>query len=140
MSLKIIQYKNYGNTDSSISDEGIYCNKFYWSFYKLSNGKIVDLHYVENFTNKKISSIDYFFGYPKSELKTGEIVEYKFGNAKPNTKEFSKEFFNWFYANPSVKDCKELVWPTKNEEKCVKDFFDKSILKTKEIPTKIINV
>ena len=117
-----------------------YDNKFFWSFFELSNGKIIDLQFVENLTNGKVKSIDYFFGYAKSELKTGEIIEYKFGNSRPNTREFSNEFFDWFDATPPVKDCKELIWPTKEEEKCVKDFFDKNILKIKEVPTKIINV
>ena len=107
-----------------------YDNKFFWSFFELSNGEIIDLNFTENLTNGKVTSIDYFFGYPKAELKTGEIIEYKFGNAKPNTREFSNEFFDWFDVNPPVKECKDLMWPTKDEEKCVKDFFDKNILKT----------
>lgn len=47
-----------------------YDNKFFWSFFELSNGKIVDLQFVENLTKGKVTSIDYFFGYAKSELKT----------------------------------------------------------------------
>ena len=69
---------------------------------------------------------------------TGGI--YKFGNAKPNTKEMSKEFFDWFDANPPAKDCKKLIYPNKDEEKCVKYFFDKNILKNKEVQTNIVNV
>ena len=125
---------------SSEKDETPYDHNFFWSFFELSNGKIIDLQFVENLTNGKVTSIDYFFVYPKAELKTGEIIEYKFGNAEPNTKEMSKEFFDWFDANPPVKDCKELIWPTKDEEKCVKEFFDKNILKNKEVPSKIIDL
>ena len=57
-----------------------------------------------------------------------------------DTTEFSNEFFDWFDANPPIKDCKEVIWPTKDEKKCVKDFFDKNILKTKEFPTNIITL
>tara|TARA_B100001093_G_C26821561_1_gene1012098 strand:- start:139 stop:306 length:168 start_codon:yes stop_codon:yes gene_type:complete len=39
-----------------------YDNKFFWSFFELSNRKIVDLQFVENLTNGKVTSIDYFFG------------------------------------------------------------------------------
>jgi hypothetical protein len=138
MSLKVVRHKNYGKTDSSVPDGGIHDNYFYWSFYELNNGKIISLNFTENLTNGKLSSVDYFFGYPKTELKTGEIIEYKFGNAKPETREFSNEFFDWFDANPPVKNCKELTWPTKDEKKCVKEFFDKNILKSKEVQTNII--
>ncbi|MAU63055.1 MAG: hypothetical protein CMC38_01705 [Flavobacteriaceae bacterium] len=140
MSLKVIRYKNYGCIMCSEESKDPYDNKFFWSFFELSNGEIIDLNFTENLTNGKVTSIDYFFGYSKTELKTGEIREYKFGNAKPNTREFSNEFFDWFDANPPVKDCKELIWPTKDEEKCVKEFFDKNILKTKEVPTNIITL
>jgi hypothetical protein len=140
LNLKVVTFKNYGCTDFSVPSENIYENNFYWSFYRLNNGKIIDLHFVENLTNGKLSSVDYFFGYAKSELKTGEIRTYKFGNAEPNTKEMSKEFFDWFDANPPAKDCKKLIYPNKDEEKCVKEFFDKNILKTKEIQTNIINL
>ena len=140
MTLKITRFKNYGNTISSIPDGGCYSNKFYWSFYELNNGKLIDLHFVENLTNGKLSSSDYFFGYPNSVLKTGEVIEYKFGNANPNTSEISKEFYDWFDSCPAVKDIKELTWPTKEEEKCVKEFFVKNILNAKEIQTNITYV
>ncbi len=117
-----------------------YDNRFFWSFYELNGGEVISLNFVENLTNGKVTSVDYSFGYPKYELKTGEIVKYKFGNAKPNTKEFSNEFFDWFDAAPAVKDCKNLIWPNNDEEKCVKDFFDKNILKTKYVATNVVNV
>jgi len=50
------------------------------------------------------------------------------------------EFFDWLDASPPVKDCKELIWPTKDEKKCVKEFFDKNILKSKEVQTNIITL
>ena len=140
MPLKVVRYKNYGCVMESEVSKTPYDNKFFWSFFELSNGEIIDLNFTENLTNGKVTSIDYFFGYPKAKLKTGEIIEYKFGNAKPNTREFSNEFFDWFDANPPIKDCKDLIWPTKDEEKCVKDFFDKNILKTKDVSTNIITL
>ena len=141
MKFKVVRYKNYGCIMCSEESKDPYDNKFFWSFFELSNGEIIDLNFTENLTNGKVTSIDYFFGYPKAELKTGEIIEYKFGNAKPNTREFSNEFFDWFDNLSPIKNLKDnREWPTKEEEKCVKDFFDKNILKIKEVPTKIINV
>ena len=138
MNLKVIRYKNYGCVIESEENDTPYDNKFYYSFYELNNGKIIYLEFAEDLTNGKVTSIDYSFGYPKAELKTGEIIEYKFGNAEPHTKEMSNEFYDWFDASPPVKDCKQLLWPTMEEEKCVRDFFDKNILKSKEIQTKTI--
>jgi hypothetical protein len=140
MNLKVVRYKNYGCTMESEEDETPYDNKFFWSFYELSNGEIIDLNFTENLKNGKVSSIDYHFGYTKHELKNGEVIEYKFGNAKPNTKEISDEFFDWFDSNPPVKDLKKFCSPTKNEEKCVKEFFIKNIMKTKEVATNIVNI
>ena len=125
---------------SSMPNEDIYDNKFFWSFFELSNEKIIDLQFVENLTNRKVTSVDFYYYYSKIELKTGEIIEYKFGNAKPNTKEISKEFYDWFYAQPPAKDCKELIRPSEDEEKCVKEFFNKNIIKTKDVATNIVNV
>ena len=91
--------------------------------------------------NEDISKAQCDLFYTKFKLKNGEIIDYKFGDAKANDEyEMSKEFFDWFDASPPVKDCKELIWPTKDEKKCVKEFFDKNILKTKEVATNIINL
>ena len=32
-------------------DETPYNNKFYWCFFELNNGEIIDLHFTENLTN-----------------------------------------------------------------------------------------
>ena len=121
-------------------DEHIYDNNFFWSFYELNNGEIIDLNFTENLENDKVWSNDFHFGYTKHELKSGEIIEYEFGNASPEDgKEMSREFFDWFDSNPPVKDLKNFCSPTENEEKCVKEFFIKNILKTKEVATDVIN-
>ena len=141
MNLKVIRYKNYGRTMSSMPGKDIYDNNFFFSFYELNNGEIIVLNYVENLTNNKVTSNSYEFSYANYELKSGKIINYEFGNAKAiNKKEMSKEFFDWFDSEPPAKDIKELKFPNKNEEKCVKEFFIKNILKTKEVATNIVNV
>ena len=141
MILKVIKYKNYGCTMSSMPDEHIYDNNFFFSFYELNNGEIIVLNYVENLTNNKVTSNSYEFSYANYELKSGKIINYKFGNAKAiNKKEMSKEFFDWFDSEPPAKDIKELKFPNKNEKKCVKEFFIKNIRKTKEFATDVVNV
>ena len=128
---------------ASEKTEDPYDNRFFWCFFELNNGKIINLFLAENHKNKKIKDIDYDFQYSKEELKTGKIHEYKFGNAEPNTREFSNEFFDWFDKLSPVKNLKENKelhnfkggGPTKQEIKCVKKFYNKTILKTREAAT-----
>ena len=148
MKLKVVKYKNYGCMMESGESDDPYDNRFFWCFLELNNGKIINLFLAENYKNKKIRDIGYEFYYPKEELKTGKIHEYKFGNAKPNTREFSNEFFNWFDNLSPVKNLKENKelhvfnggGPAKEEIKCVKSFYDKSLFKKRETPTKTISV
>ena len=133
--------------ESGESDDP-YDNRFFWCFLELNNGKIINLFLAENYKNKKIRDIGYEFYYPKEELKTGKIHEYKFGNAKPNTREFSNEFFDWFDNLSPIKNLKENKelhsfnggGPTKEEIKTVKSFYDKNLFKKREKATNCIFV
>ena len=80
MTLKVIRYKNYGCQITSEDDE----DKFYSSFYELNNGEIIELLLIEYFKDDKLNETQYEFSYTKTELKSGEIRNYKFGNAKAN--------------------------------------------------------
>lgn len=140
MNLKVIKYKNYGCTMYGGEKNDAFQHKFYWSFYELNNGEIIVLNYVKNLKNNKVTSNSYEFSYANYELKSGKIINYKFGNAKAiNKKEMHKEFYDWLDAEPPAKDIKELKFPDKNEKKCVKEFFIKNIRKTKEVATDVIN-
>ena len=146
MKLKVVKYKNYGCMMESEETEDPYDNRFFWCFFELNNGKIINLFLAENYKNKKITDIDYDFQYPKEELKTGKIHEYKFGNAEPNTREFSNEFFDWFDNLSPIKNLKENKKlhtfnggdPTKEEIKCIKNFYDKNLLKKREKKTNLV--
>tara|TARA_B110000003_G_scaffold34158_1_gene31548 strand:+ start:374 stop:796 length:423 start_codon:yes stop_codon:yes gene_type:complete len=140
MDLKVIRYKNYGCTLTGGGSSDNWEDKFYFSFYELNNGNIIELNLFQSFKEDKLILSQYDFSNTKHELKNGEVIEYKFGNAKPNTKEISDEFFDWFDYLPPAKDIQELSCPSENEEKCVKEFFNKNILETKEIATNIVNV
>ena len=140
MTLKVIRYKNYGCTLTGGGSSDNWEDKFYFSFYELNNGNIIELNLFQSFKEDKLILSQYDFSNTKHELKNGEVIEYKFGNAKPNTKEISDEFFDWFDSLPPAKDIQELSCPSENEEKCVKEFFNKNILETKEVATNIVNV
>ena len=117
---------------TSEESESQYDDNFFWSFYELSNGKIIDLEFIENLTNGRVTSNDYYFGYANSEFQ-----KYQFGNSKPNTKEMNNEFFDWFESTPLCGDFR-VKHPDKDEEKCVKEFYLKYIEPNKSIQTDTI--
>lgn len=127
MALKVLRYKNYGCMIKGPCGH----DKFYFSFYELNNGRIVNL-----ILNQNNDIIQYDFSYTKLKLKNGKIKDYKFGKAKAiYDNDMSKEFFDWFDSCPPAKDVINNVIPNKNEEKCVKNFFKKNIKPTKLIKT-----
>lgn len=119
MNFKVIRYHNYGMTMSSEQDEAGYEHRFYWSFYQLSNNKIIVLQLIEFWRNNKFVDDQFEYSYGQSELENGTIIKYKFG----------QDFFEWFDSRPPVKDLQKLGYPTIAEEKCVKEFYSKSELK-----------
>ena len=58
-------------------------HKFYFSFYELNNGKIIELMLFQT-DNEDISKAQCDLFYTKFKLKNGEIIDYKFGDAKAN--------------------------------------------------------
>ena len=130
--------------ESEELDNDPYDNRFFFAFFELNNKHMVEIMLIENYKNKKIRNIDYQFYYPKEELKTGKIHEYKFGNAKPNTREFSNEFFDWFDNLSPIKKLKENKKPILMEadqprRSGVKNFYDKNLFNTREKGTTLHN-
>ena len=116
MKLKVIKYKNYGRTMTGGEDADDWKHMFYWSFYELSNGHIINLHYTENWEKDKFIDDDYYYSYTKDELKNGEIISYEFGDAKADDVDaMSKEFFDWFESLPPYSDIKNPTRPSIEE-------------------------
>ena len=137
MALKVIKYKNYGCQMTSEDDE----DQFYFSFYELNNGEIIELTLIENFKDNKLNATQFEFSYTKMKLKNGEIINYKFGDAKANDEEgMSKEFYKWLDSSPPALDVIDWFALYDEEEKCVKDFYLKHIEPTKDIKTDTIEV
>ena len=112
-----------------------YEDKFYFSFYELSNGEIIELMLFQSHNERMIID-QYEFSYTKMKLKSGEIRNYKFGNAKANNEEgMSKEFYKWFDSSPPSQDVIDWFALNDEEEKCVKDFYLKNIEPTKGVKT-----
>ena len=136
MTLKVIRYKNYGCQMTSEDDQ----HKFYFSFYELNNGKIIELMLFQT-DSEDISTAQCDLFYTNSKLKNGEIIDYKFGDAKANDEyEMSKEFFDWFDSCPPAKDIINKFIPNKSEEKCVESFYLKNIEPVKDIKTDTTDV
>ena len=137
MTLKVMRYKNYGCQIASEDDE----DQFYYSFYELNNGEIIELELHENLQEGKLDFTDYSFSYTKTKLKSGEIRDYKFGNAKANDEyAMANEFYKWFDSSPPAVDIIDWFALYDEEEKCVKDFYLKHIEPTKDIKTDTIEV
>ena len=115
-------------------------DKFYFSFYELSNGEIIELMLFQA-DNEGVIIDQYEFSYTKMKLKCGKIINYKFGNAKANDEEgMSKEFYKWFDSSPPSQDVMDWFALNDEEEKCIMDFYFKHIEPTKDIKTNTIEV
>ena len=137
MTLKVIKYKNYGCTIVSKDDQDF----FYFSFYELNNGKIIELSLQKNFQNGKYNFTDYVYSYTKFTLKTGAVIEYKFGNAKGKDDYcMANEFYEWFDSSPIHSSVIDYLSPTDEEIKCVKGFYLKHIKNTNDIKTNTLVV
>lgn len=136
MTLKVIRYKNYGCTITSEDDE----DKFHFSFYELSNGEIIELMLFQS-NNEGVIIDQYEFSHTKMKLKSGEIRNYKFGNAKADDNYgMADEFFKWFDSCPTPAEVKDCYIIEEIEEKCVMDFYLKHIEPIKHIKTETTEV
>jgi hypothetical protein len=138
--LNVVRYKNYGSTLTSPPyNKSDWENKFYWSFYELSNGNIINLHYTENWKKNKFIDAEFSYYNAKDELKNGEIISFEFGDAKANdVNAMSEEFFDWFESLTPYDEIENPTRPSLEEEKCVKAFFDKYIEKDTKTNTSSI--
>ena len=115
-------------------------HQFYFSFYELSNGEIIELMLFQS-DNEGVIVEQYEFSYTKMKLKSGETRNYKFGNAKANDEEgMSKEFYKWYDSYPPALEVIDWFALYEEEEKCVKDFYLKHIEPTKVVKTDNIDV
>jgi len=136
MTLKVIRYKNYGCQMESEDDE----DQFYFSFYELSNGEIIELMLFQS-DNEGVIIDQYEFSYTKMKLKSGKVREYKFGKAKADDNYgMADEFFKWFDSYPTHAEVIDWFAPYDEEEKCVKGFYIENVEPIKHIKTNTIEV
>ena len=115
-------------------------HKFYFSFFELNNGEIIELLLFQ-VDNEGIIIDQYEFSYTKMKLKSGDIRCYKFGNAKAKDEYgMADEFFKWFDSSPPAVDVIDWFALYDEEEKCVKDFYIENVEPIKHIKTDTIEV
>ena len=111
-------------------------DKFYFSFYELNNGNIIELDLFQSFKDDELILSQYDFSNTKVRLKSGKVREYKFGKAKADDNyAMADEFFKWFDSYPTHIEVKDYYIIEEIEEKCVKDFYLLNIEPTKDIKT-----
>jgi hypothetical protein len=136
MTLKVIRYKNYGCTLTGGGSPDNWEDKFYFSFYELNNGNIIELDLFQSFKDDELILSQYDFSNTKVRLKSGKVREYKFGKAKADDNyAMADEFFKWFDSYPTHLEVKDYYIIEEIEEKCVKDFYLLNIEPTKDIKT-----
>ena len=118
MNLTIVKYKHYGCTMDGGEKTPDVEDFFYWSFFELSNRRVISLLLTETFKNNKLIHSDISCHYTES---------YKFGD----------DFFIWFNKTFSSKE-RNLEDPKNEEVDLVETFFRNNIEKTKNIVSEII--
>ena len=136
MTLKVIRYKNYGCTLTGGGSPDNWEDKFYFSFYELNNGNIIELDLFQSFKDDELILSQYDFSNTKVRLKSGKVREYKFGKAKADDNyAMADEFFKWFDSSPPAVDVIDWFALYDEEEKCIKDFYIENVEPIKHIKT-----
>ena len=115
MKLKVVRYKNYGLKDSNAGE--IIELKFYYSFYELNNGNIIELQFDQYVGPLAKEEDGYSFFYTNVTLKNGEEITYTFG----------QDFWEYWYKRPGYVQIDNPQYPSKEEEECIRLFFDENL-------------
>lgn len=115
MKLKVVRYKNYGLKNSNAGE--IIEHKFYYSFYELNNGNLIYLQFVQYVGPMAMEEDDYGFFYTNVILKNGEEITYTFG----------QDFWEYWNTRPAYHERDNPQNPSKEEEECVRLFFDEHL-------------
>jgi hypothetical protein len=118
--LKIIRYRNYGKAMEAIPNENnIIQNNFYWCFFELNNGSILDLNLTENYDEKGNDlGDDYYVSYADDYT-------------------FELTFTDWFDGTFKRPKDKPIYKVTDEEYDFIKDFYNKNIYQNRDKETEI---
>ena len=122
MSLRIVRYRNYGMAmKAEPNKNNIITHNFYWCFFELSNGAIIDVHYTENYDDNGVDiGDDYIISYQEDYL-------------------FNLSFREWFEG--TFKKPAEPFYEVSVEEYYfVKKFYVENIYKVRDKESEIIEL
>ena len=122
MSLRIVKYKNYGKAmEAEPNKNNIITHNFYWCFFELSNGVIIDVHYTENYDDNGVDLGDeYMISYQE---------DYS----------FNLSFREWFEGT-FKKPAEQLYEVSDEEYSLVKEFYAKNIYEVRDKESEIIEL
>lgn len=127
--LYVKRYKNYGKIMSSNKTKSSYDN-FYFSFYELSNNRLIELQLIETVVNSKVKSSNLYLYETSYILKSGKEINYYLG----------QDFFEWFNLSPPFFEIKSSTPPSTNEKNCIRRFFYKYVDKVRHKKTDILQI
>lgn len=109
MGLSVVRYRNYGKAMQAQPNKyNVITHNFYWCFFELSNGAIIDVHYTENYDDQgKDLGDEYEISYQE---------DYKFDLSFP-------EWFEGTFKIPR----KPFIQVTDEEYNLVKEFYFNNI-------------
>ena len=122
MGLRIVRYRNYGMAmQAEPNKNNIITHNFYWCFFELSNGAIIDVHYTENYDDNGVDiGDDYIISYQE---------DYS----------FNLSFREWFEGT-FKKPAKPFYQVSGEEYDLVKNFYVDNLYLSREKETEIIDL
>lgn len=120
MSLSIVRYRNYGKAmEAEPNKNNIITHNFYWCFFELSNGAIIDVHYTENYDDNGLDIGDEY------------IISYQ------EDYSFNLSFREWFEGTFKRLKDRPNYKVTDDEFKLIKKFYIKNIYNERDKETQI---
>ena len=122
MSLSIVRYRNYGKAmEAEPNENNIVTHNFYWCFFELSNGTIIDVHYTENYDDNGV------------DLGDDYIISYQ------EDYSFNLSFREWF--EETFKKPAEPFYQVSGEEyDLVKEYYVKNIYEVRYKETDVVDL
>ena len=122
MCLSIIRYRNYGRAmEAEPNKNNIITHNFYWCFFELSNGAIIDVHYTENYDDNGLDIGDEY------------IISYQ------EDYSFNLSFREWFEGT-FKKPAEPFYQVAGKEYNLVKEFYVDNLHSKRDIKTSIVEL
>ena len=104
--ITVEQWKNFGHANSGVNDDSTITQKFYYCFFKLSNGRIMEVMEAENFDDQgnPIGNSIHVYSEPRFDFNgtfedywesqwTYDVEKYDFTDPTADEEHLVKEFY-----------------------------------------------